>query len=55
MRVRYRVTHQDSRNGKTYANTELLERLKDQEQGEMYNEKQVIKDDEKVDDEDLPF
>ena len=47
IRVRYRVTHQDS--------------LKDQDQGEMYNEKQVIKDeltvekDDKKDDEDLPF
>jgi hypothetical protein len=60
-RVRYRVTHNESRNGKTYANTEILERLKDQKQGEMYNESQIIKDDEPEDtkkddpDEDLPF
>ena len=60
-RVRYRVTHNESRNGKTYANTEILERLKDQKQGEMYNESQIITDDnpevtEKDDpDEDLPF
>ena len=67
IRVRYRVTHQDSRNGKTYANTELLERLKDQGQGEMYNEAQIIKDGEPEEsksdfleskdgpDDDLPF
>ena len=56
IRVRYRVTHNESQNGKTYAKTELLERLDDQDTGEQYNETTITKDDEvKSDKEDLPF